>query len=165
MSRGTHSSYGHEDVHRSCSHGDVLDVILLDPCRGINVVCIIVNLRRERERETCIMVKELEDRMKTQGRGCCGWKRLSSKPWKTICSSFGHQCVEDGDNWTGTSYRVDPRQLLAHVHDDDGDQLPAKRALGEQGEHGQVALGSLRLVLQTHLGQLCVHIVQTTQSL
>lgn len=52
---------------------------------------------------------------------------------------------------TGMTHRVDPRQLLAHVHDDDGDQLPAKGALGQQAEHRQAALGPLRLVLQMHL--------------
>lgn len=65
----------------------------------------------------------------------------------------------------GTTHRVDPWQLLAHVHDDDGDQLPAKGALGQQAQHRQVALGPLRLVLQMHLCQLCIHVVPATQTL
>lgn len=51
----------------------------------------------------------------------------------------------------GMAHRVDPRQLLAHVHNNDGDQLPAKGALGQQAEHRHAALGLLRLLLQTHL--------------
>lgn len=48
-SQGTYSCYGHEDIHCSCSHSDVLDVILLDSCTGIYIICIVVDLRRERE--------------------------------------------------------------------------------------------------------------------
>lgn len=74
-------------------------------------------------------------------------------------------CVRDEDNWMGTSHRIDTRQLLAHHHDDYGDQLPAKRALGQQGEHTQVTFGLLGLVLLTHLQQLAVHVVPPTQAL
>ncbi len=56
-----------------------------------------------------------------------------------------------GSSTLARAHRVDPRQLLAHVHDDDGDQLQAKGALGQQAEHRQAAVGLLRLLLQTHL--------------
>lgn len=65
----------------------------------------------------------------------------------------------------GCTHSVDPRQLLAHVHDDDGDQLPAEGALGQQAEHRQVSLGALRLLLQTHLRQLRLHVVPAAQPL
>lgn len=63
----------------------------------------------------------------------------------------------------GLTHSVDPRQLLAHVHDDDGDQLPAEGALGQQAENRQSSLVALRLRLQTHLCQLRLHVVPAAQ--
>lgn len=48
-SQGTYSWNGHEDIHRSRPHCDKLDVILLDSCAGIYIICIVVDLRRKRE--------------------------------------------------------------------------------------------------------------------
>lgn len=41
---GTYSSDGHEDIDCTCSHGDILDVILLDSCRAVYAVGIVVDL-------------------------------------------------------------------------------------------------------------------------
>lgn len=62
-----------------------------------------------------------------------------------------------------STHSVDSRQLLAHVHGNDGDQLPAEGGLRQQAEHGQASLGVLRLLLQAHLHHLRLHIVPAAQ--
>lgn len=49
ISEGTYSSYGHEDIHCPRSHCDILDVILFHSSRGIDAICVVIDLRRERE--------------------------------------------------------------------------------------------------------------------
>lgn len=46
----TYSRYGHDDVHCSCPHSDVLDVILFYSRAGVYIICIVVDLSREREK-------------------------------------------------------------------------------------------------------------------
>lgn len=141
--QNTYSSYGHEDVHCSGPHCDVLDVILLDSCSAVNAVCVIVDLGKGGNRSWTIISNGQVGVLRTLAQG-------------------------QQDTWTSRScstHRIDPRQLLAHVHNDDGDQLPAQRALGQQGEHGQVTFSSFGLVLQMHLWQLCIHIVPATKTL
>lgn len=57
--------------------------------------------------------------------------------------------------WT---HRIDSRQLLTHVHGDDGDELPAQRTERQKVEDGQTAFGFLRAVLHVHLLQLRFHL-------
>lgn len=51
--RGTYSSYGHDDIHCSRSHSDILDIILSDSCTRIYAISIVVDLRRQREMHFC----------------------------------------------------------------------------------------------------------------
>lgn len=38
------------------------------------------------------------------------------------------------------THRIDPRELLAHHHDDDGDELPPQAPEGAQAEHRELPL-------------------------
>lgn len=99
-----------------------------------------------------------------QGRGMdCFYNPLFKLEWFFIIYVLRHEKYKD--RGISLSHRVDPWQLLTHVHYDHRDQLPAEGALGQQGEHGQVSLSPLRLVLQRHLPHLCVHIIPATQTL
>lgn len=63
------------------------------------------------------------------------------------------------------THRVHSRELLAHHHDDDGDELPPKASVGAQAEDSELSFLPFRPVLLAHFLYLIIHVIPAPQPL
>lgn len=138
-----YSCYCHEDINRSCSDCHILNMFILHSCWAIDAVSIVINLKMG------LMLRFSQAKLIWN---ICLLKRNVLKIISCVLFQIG-------------AYGIDSWQLLAHVHEDYRQQLPAQWAEGEEVEQRESTFCLLWLNLNTHLTQLLIHILPAPQPL